>query len=257
LGREVAIKVVPAEISSDVGRLARFEQEARSASALNHPNIVTVHDVGRSGETSYIAMELVEGKTLRELLATGPLPVRRAVTLAAQVADGLAKAHAAGIVHRDLKPENVMVSSDGFVKILDFGLAKLVSDPSGAYSQAMTVAGARTQSGIVLGTVGYMSPEQASGAGVDIRSDQFSFGSIFYEMLSGRRAFSRATPAETLTAIIREEAEPVGGVNPEVPPPLRWVIERCLAKDPKERYVATAHLAPEGRCLRAHLSAAM
>src|SRR5580765_135330 len=184
LGREVAIKVLPAEISSDAERLARFEREARSASALNHPNIVTVHDVGRSDATSYIAMELVEGKTLRELLAAGPLPVRRAVGIAAQVADGLAKAHAAGIVHRDLKPENLMVSSDGFVKILDFGLVKLVSDPSGALSQALTAAGARTQTGIVLGTVGYMSPEQSGGAGVDIRSDQFSFGSIFYEMLA-------------------------------------------------------------------------
>ena len=257
LGREVAIKVLPAEISSDAGRLARFEQEARSASALNHPNIVTVHDVGRSDATSYIAMELVEGKTLRELLAAGPMPVRRAVGIAAQVADGLAKAHAAGIVHRDLKPENLMVSSDGFVKILDFGLVKLVSDPSGSHSQALTAAGARTQSGIVLGTVGYMSPEQASGAAIDIRSDQFSFGSIFYEMLTGRRAFSRATPAETLAAIIREEAEPVGAVKPDVPSPLRWVIERCLAKDPRERYVATEDLAREVRSIRDHLSDAM
>jgi serine/threonine protein kinase len=254
LAREVAVKVLPESLSADRERVARFEHEARSASALNHPNIVTIFDLGRAGVTFYIAMELVEGKTLRELLAEGPLPMRRALSVAAQVADGLAKAHAAAIVHRDLKPENLMVSSDGFVKILDFGLAKLVPDPSGALSQMLTAAGSQTQSGVVLGTVGYMSPEQASGAAIDIRSDQFSFGAILYEMVTGRRPFSRATPAETLTAIIREEAEPVGAINPEVPAPLRWIIERCLAKDPRERYVATEDLAREIKSVRNHLS---
>ena len=257
LGREVAVKVLPEELASDHGRLARFESEARSASALNHPNIVTVYDVGRSGETSWIAMELVRGKTLRELLAEGEPPLRKALALAGQVADGLAEAHAAGLVHRDLKPENLMVSTGGVVKILDFGLAKLVPASGEAQSRMMTAAGEETGSGVVLGTVGYMSPEQASGRPVDFRSDQFSFGSIFYEMLTGRRAFSRATPAETLTAIIREEAEPVGAVKPDVPSPLRWVIERCLAKDPRERYVATEDLAREVRSIRDHLSDAM
>ena len=274
LGREVAVKVLPSEISSDGERLARFEQEARSASALNHPNIVTVYDVGRSEETSYIAMELVEGKTLRELAAAGPLPVRTALGIAAQVADGLAKAHAAWIVHRDLKPENLMVSDDGFVKILDFGLASKRPLDAAGREQAAAVGhpmaklsesaipteiapGFLTTPGVVLGTVGYMSPEQASGSAIDIRSDQFSFGSILYEMLAGRRAFSRATAAETLTAIIREETEPVGAINPAVPPPLSWIVERCLAKDPRERYVATEDLAREIRSVRDHLSDAI
>src|SRR6059036_1986922 len=173
LGREVALKVLPDELSQDRDRLSRFEQEARSASALNHPNIVTVHDIGRSDSISYIAMELVEGKTLRELSAGDPLPVRRVLALAVQIADGLAKAHAAGIVHRDLKPENVMVSRDGFVKVLDFGLAKLAAgdEDSGPAAAAPSI----THTDAVLGTVGYMSPEQARGDPVDFRSDQFSF----------------------------------------------------------------------------------
>src|SRR5687768_1887432 len=168
LGREVALKVLPAELSADVDRLARFEQEARSASALNHPNIVTIHEIGRHDETSYISMELVDGKTVRELMAAGPVPIRKLLGIAAQVADGLAKAHAAGIVHRDLKPENVMVSRDGFVKVLDFGLAKLVEPESGSELSAMpTLARAQTHPGVVMGTVAYMSPEQASGEPVD------------------------------------------------------------------------------------------
>src|SRR5262245_36226469 len=162
LGREVAVKVLPASYSENADRLRRFEQEARAASALNHPNIVAIHDVGRAEAASFLAMELVEGKTVRELVASGPLSFKRALAIAAQAADGLSKAHAAWIVHRDLKPENVMVSSDGFVKILDFGLAKLAEDGSGGASEALTVAGAKTSSGVVLGTVGYMSPEQAS-----------------------------------------------------------------------------------------------
>ncbi|MBC8645772.1 MAG: serine/threonine protein kinase, partial [Thermoanaerobaculia bacterium] len=189
LGRLVAIKVLPKEFSLDEERLGRFEQEARAASALNHPNIVVVHDIGESAAGPYIAMELVEGSTLRELLASGPLPVKRVLTIAAQAADGLAKAHGAGIVHRDLKPENLMISRDGFVKILDFGLAKLAAPNLEGSSQMLTAPGGtpRTSAGMVLGTVGYMSPEQASGKPVDHRSDQFSFGSILYEMLSGKR----------------------------------------------------------------------
>ncbi|MFN2386800.1 MAG: serine/threonine-protein kinase, partial [Thermoanaerobaculia bacterium] len=181
LGREVAIKVLPGELSSDKERLRRFEQEARSASALNHPNIVTIHDIGQVDSAPYIAMELVEGKTVRELIAAGPLPVRTLLSISAQVAEGLAKAHTAGIVHRDLKPENLMVSADGFVKILDFGLAKL-AETSDALSRSPTMSPPGTHPGTVLGTVGYMSPEQAAGQGLDFRSDQFSFGSILYEM---------------------------------------------------------------------------
>ena len=234
LAREVAIKVLPADVASDRERLARFEQEARSASALNHPNIVVVYDIGRADSTSYIAMELVEGKTVRELGAAGPLSFKRALSIAAQAADGLAKAHAAGIVHRDLKPENIMVSSDGFVKILDFGLAKLV-EPKSDQSKALTMAGSQTGSGIVVGTVGYMSPEQASGAPLDFRSDQFSLGAILYEIVTGRRAFARATAVDTLSAILHEEPEPVASLRVETPLPLRWMIERCLAKEPDER----------------------
>src|SRR5207249_195684 len=186
LARSVALKVLPGEISADAGRLERFEKEARAASSLNHPSIVTIYDIGLAGSVSYIAMELVEGRTLRELLASGPIPLRRLLLISAQIADGLAKAHSAGIVHRDLKPENVMVTRDGFVKVLDFGLAKLV--PAGFESYDATdlkTVTRGTEPGTVLGTVGYMSPEQASGHPVDFRSDQFSLGAILYEMAAG------------------------------------------------------------------------
>ena len=186
LGRDVAIKVLPAAMAGHPERRQRFEQEARAASALNHPNILTVYDVGEADGTTYIAMELVEGRTLRELLASGePLPTKRLLDVAVQTADGLAKAHSAGIVHRDLKPENVMVSKDGYVKILDFGLAKLTETVSQDGSALPTAIGA-TAPGTVMGTAGYMSPEQASGRAVDSRSDQFSLGVVLYEMLTGR-----------------------------------------------------------------------
>src|SRR5207245_6217646 len=175
LDRSVAIKILPAAFSADSDRLHRFEQEARSASALNHPNIVTIYELGQDGSTHYIAMELVEGKTLRELLVSGLLPIRKAIEIAVQVAEGLAKAHEAGIAHRDLKPENLMVSHDGFVKILDFGLAKLMST-SEELSDMCTPSTSATRPGLLLGTLGYMSPEQASSDRLDFRSDQFSFG---------------------------------------------------------------------------------
>jgi eukaryotic-like serine/threonine-protein kinase len=253
LGREVAIKVLPDELSSDRDRLARFEQEARSASALNHPSIVTIYEIGRAGETAYISMELVSGRTLRELLADGALPVRRLLPLAGQMADGLARAHEAGIVHRDLKPENAIVTRDGHVKILDFGLAKLVPHAGSDASQVPTAI-EPTRPGIVLGTVGYMSPEQASGRPLDFRSDQFSFGTILYEMATGRRAFSRETAAETLAAVIRDEPEPLRSLAPQVPIALRWVIERCLAKDPNERYASTRDLARDVAHIKEHIT---
>jgi len=254
LGREVAVKVLPEALASDQGRLARFESEARSASALNHPNIVTVYDVGRSDEVSWIAMELVRGKTLRELLAEGESPLRKTLSLAAQIADGLATAHAAGIVHRDLKPENLMVSTAGFVKILDFGLAKLVPESDKTGSGIMTAPAEKTGTGIVLGTAAYMSPEQASGRTVDFRSDQFSFGSILYEMVTGRHAFSRPTVAETLAAIIREEPKAVTAAELRGMLPLGWLLHRCLAKEPEERYSSTRDLARDLASLRDHVS---
>jgi len=255
LSRNVALKVLPAEISDDTGRLDRFEKEARAASSLNHPNIVTIYDIGSKGDVAYIAMELVEGRTLRELLASGPIAMRRFLSLAAQIGDGLAKAHAAGIVHRDLKPENLMVTKDGFVKILDFGLAKLVPtgfEESGGSALATVTRG--TEPGTVLGTVGYMSPEQASGHPVDFRSDQFALGAILYEMAAGKKAFDRATAIQTLSAIIQEEPEPVAAAAPKTPASLVWIIERCLAKDPEERYGSTKDLARDLAALRDHAS---
>jgi Tol biopolymer transport system component len=254
LRRDVAVKVLSEALSADAGRRKRFEQEARSASALNHPNIVTIYDIGSSDSTVYIAMELVEGRTLRELLLEGTFPTRRLLEVASQVAEGLAKAHAAGIVHRDLKPENVMVTKDGVVKILDFGLAKLYRETSESGDSATAVQ--ETQPGTVLGTVGYMSPEQASGKPLDFRTDQFSLGSILYEMATGKRAFQRNTSAETLTAIIREEPEPLGRLAAAAPAPFRWAVERCLAKDPEERYASTRDLASDLRKMREHLSEA-
>ncbi|MGH9366006.1 MAG: protein kinase domain-containing protein [Thermoanaerobaculia bacterium] len=256
LSREVAVKVLPGELSADRERLRRFEKEARSASSLNHPNIVTIYDLGQTDGVSWIAMERVEGKTLRELLSSGALPVKRVLSIGAQVADGLSKAHEAGIVHRDLKPENVMVTKDGLVKILDFGLAKLgtVGSGSGEVSQLPTETG--TSPGVVLGTVGYMSPEQASGHGVDFRSDQFALGSMLYEMATGRRAFAKETAVDTLSAILNEEPEPMAAVNPQTPAPLRWLVERCLAKEPQERYASTEDLARDLATVRDHLSEA-
>jgi serine/threonine protein kinase len=255
LERSVALKVLPDSLTAEKERLSRFEKEARSASALNHPNIVTIYEVGTSDGTSYIAMELVEGKTLRELLHTGALSLRRLLLVAAQMADGLAKAHEAGIVHRDLKPENVMVTKDGLVKILDFGLAKLTQsgeDVAGE-SELPTMTKA-TEPGTILGTVGYMSPEQASGRELDARSDQFSFGSILYELATGKRAFELGTKVQTLAAIIADEPEAIGRVNPKLPPNFCWIVERCLAKEPEGRYAATRDLASDLATLRDHSS---
>jgi Tol biopolymer transport system component len=256
LGREVALKVLPESLASDKGRLSRFEQEARAASALNHPNIVTIYEIGRDGETTFVAMELIDGKTLRESSASGSMPVRKALAVAAQISEGLSKAHSAGIVHRDLKPENVMVSKDGFVKVLDFGLAKLADPESSQVSAMPTAASPQTTAGTVLGTVAYMSPEQASGEPVDYRSDQFSLGSMLYEMTTGKKAFQRKTAAETMSAIIREDPEPAGTVRPDLPLPVRWVLERCLAKDREERYASTKDLARDLAGLRDHVSEA-
>jgi TolB-like protein/Tfp pilus assembly protein PilF/predicted Ser/Thr protein kinase len=244
LRRTVAVKVLPSEVSSDAERRSRFEREARAASALNHPNITTVYDIGEDEGIHYIVMELVEGRTLRELLDGGPLPTGTLLPLATQIAEGLSKAHAAGIVHRDLKPENLMVTEDGLVKILDFGLAKLAPQGSDVDSEMATETRA-TRQGVFLGTVPYMSPEQAASQGLDHRSDQFSFGSILYEMATGKRAFKRDTMPQTLAAIIEDEPERIRQHNDAVPDELAAIIQRCLAKDPAGRYESTGDLAME------------
>jgi Tol biopolymer transport system component len=240
LGRDVALKFLPPHLSADPDRLRRFEQEARAASALNHPAIVAVYELGRTEAQPYISMELVDGQTLRQLLGRGPLAPRRLLPIAAQIASALAKAHAAGIVHRDLKPENLMVSSDDHAKVLDFGVAKLTGDLAGDRSEATTLDRG-TQPGALVGTVEYMSPEQASGRAADFRSDQFSFGLVLYELLTGRRPFQRATTVETLSAVIRDDLPPLE-LSPALVP-LGWIVERCLAKAPEDRYASTQDLA--------------
>jgi len=244
LGREVALKVLPRELLTNREGLVRFAQEARAASSLNHPNIVTLFEIGQFDSSPFLAMELIDGQTLRRVVEKGVLPIRRALDLATQLAEGLAKAHEAGIVHRDLKPDNVMVTRDGFVKILDFGIAKLQGPVAGAGDLGLT------QAGFILGTPDYMSPEQAAGRAVDFRSDQFALGVILYEMLSGRRAFHRETTVQTLSAIIQDEPEPLERSNPKIPAPMRWVVERCLAKEPDDRYGSTRDLARDLRQIR-------
>lgn len=249
LERTVAIKLLPADVSANSDRLRRFEQEARSASALNHPNIVTIYELGKDGSAHYIAMELVEGQTLRQLLEAGLLPTRKAIEIAVQIAEGLTKAHEAGITHRDLKPENIMISHDSFVKILDFGLAQQASSSQEA-TDTTTTSTSLTASGHLVGTVGYMSPEQVNGQPLDFRSDQFSFGLVLYEMLAGKRPFHKSSLADTLVAILREQAEPVAAQNRNAPAPLCWAIERCLAKEREKRYASTRELARELAAIR-------
>ncbi len=240
LARDVAIKVLPAALALHPDRLSRFEQEARAASALNHPHIVALYDVGRERGLAYIVTELLEGQTLAERIAQGPVPVRKALDYVVQVARGLAAAHERGIVHRDVKPANLFVTADGQVKILDFGLAKPVDPASGA-----TVGGAlpQTTPGLAMGTVGYMSPEQVRGDEANFRSDQFSLGCVLYELLAGEAPFQRPTGAQTMAAVIEDEPDSIRQRNPRVPEPVAWVVERCLAKDPAERYAATRDLA--------------
>jgi predicted ATPase len=254
LGRDLAIKVLSRKASPEKQGLERFEREARSASALNHPNIVTIFELGQVDSVYYIAMELVEGELLRSILTAGPLSLNRAIPIAAQIAEGLAKAHEAGVVHRDLKPENVMISCDGFVKILDFGLAKLAGPGFDGNRETTTLRGTPTTAGTILGTVEYMSPEQARGVPVDFRSDQFSLGSVLYEMVTGRSCFRRRSAMETIAAILRDDPEPVASLNSQVPAPLCWAIERCLAKDPNGRYASTRDLARDLATIRERLS---
>ena len=254
LGRAVALKVLSKAVAGDSDYLRRFQEEARLASSLNHPNIVTIYGVGEAGYVAYIAMELVQGRTLRKLLAEGALSVRKVLDLAVQMADALAAAHACGITHRDLKPDNIMVTPEERVKVLDFGLAKRHSGTiAGEHSpEDIETQTCLTAAGVILGTVGYMSPEQVAGRVLKPPSDQFSFGAILYEMLSGRRAFQRETAVETLSAIIREPPPPLQTLNPAVTASLQQIVERCLAKNPADRYPVTRDLAAQLHDIRDH-----
>ncbi len=243
LKREVAIKVLPASFSQAADRLRRFEQEAQTAGGLNHPNITAVYDLGTHEGAPYIVTELLEGETLRSRLAGGALPVRKAIDYALQIAHGLAAAHEKGIVHRDLKPENLFLTRDGRLKILDFGLAKLtLVDEKGAQTEAPTVTGG-TEPGMVLGTLGYMSPEQVKGKPADARSDIFSFGAILYEMLSGSRAFQHDSAAETMSAILREEPPDLSATSKGIQPGLERIVRHCLEKNSEERFHSAHDLA--------------
>jgi Tol biopolymer transport system component len=234
LDRNVAIKILPPSVAGDAAALGRFEREAKAVAALSHPNILAIHDFGRDGATVFAVMELLEGQTLRERLDAGPVPVRKTIEIALQIARGLAAAHAKGLIHRDLKPANVFLASNGHVKILDFGLAKALVVDAGA---SETVAGRPddTSPGMVVGTVGYMSPEQIKGGHVDQRTDIFAFGSILYEMLTNRRAFARPSSAETIAAVLNDD---VAEIPPAlaVPPPLERIVRRCLEKNAEERF---------------------
>ncbi len=244
LGRGVAIKVLPAAFSADPDRLRRFEQEARAASALNHPNILAIYDVGTHGGEPYVVSELLEGETLRERLGGLALSARKAVDYGIQTAEGLAAAHEKGIVHRDLKPENLFVTKDGRVKILDFGLVKLTRPevPSGPLTEVPT-ATAGTEPGLVMGTVGYMSPEQVRGQAVDHRSDIFAFGAILYETLAGRRAFRGDSAVETMNAILKEDPLELSETSRSVPPALERIVRRCLEKRAEERFQSARDIA--------------
>ncbi len=241
LGRDVAIKVLPAMLSADADRLRRFEQEARAAAALNHPNILAVFQMGTFEGAPYLVSELLEGETLREQLRRRRIPVRKAVDYGVQIARGLSAAHEKGVVHRDLKPENLFVTKDVRVKILDFGLAKL-SQPQGS-EHSMPTIGGETEPGAVMGTVGYMSPEQVRGQTADHRADIFAFGAILYEMLAGKRAFQKPTAADTQSAILNEDPPSISQVTTSIPPALQRVLHRCLEKNPEQRFQSASDLA--------------
>ena len=241
LDREVAIKVLPASLTSDPDRLRRFEQEARAAASLNHPNILAVYQMATHDGLSYMVSELLEGETLRERMRRGPIPLRKAIDYEVQIAHGLAAAHDKGIVHRDLKPENLFITKDGRVKILDFGLAKLT--PPKDESGQMNTLTQGTDPGMVVGTAGYMSPEQVRGKTADHRSDIFAFGTILYETVTGKQTFRKPTSAETMSAILNEEPEAISQLTPSVPPGLERVVRRCLEKAPEQRFQSASDLA--------------
>jgi eukaryotic-like serine/threonine-protein kinase len=245
LGRDIALKILPESFATDPDRLRRFEQEARAVAALNHPNILAIYDIGQQSSSPFLVSELLEGATLRLELESGPLSPRKASDYAIQIAQGLAAAHEKNIVHRDLKPENLFLTKEGRLKILDFGLAKLAAKNDAANPEAayQTLTSAPTEAGVVMGTAGYMAPEQVRGAAIDSRTDIFAFGAVLYEMVSGHRAFKRDTAAETMTAILKEDPPELSDLNHPVSPGLERIIRRCLEKNPEQRFQSAKDLA--------------
>jgi len=245
LGRDVALKILPVAFARDEDRLRRFEQEARAVAALNHPNILAIHDVGQHDGTPYLVSEVLEGESLRAILDRGALPQRKAIDYGVQIAQGLAAAHEKGIVHRDLKPENLFITKDGRIKILDFGLAKLATKKSeaGAGASNLTLTHAQTDAGVVMGTASYMAPEQVRGDAVDPRTDIFAFGAVLFEMFSGQRAFRRETPAETMTAMLKDDPAELTNSERPISPALDRIMRRCLEKSPEQRFQSARDLA--------------
>jgi eukaryotic-like serine/threonine-protein kinase len=243
LGRDVAVKVLPSTFSADADRLRRFEQEACAAGALNHPNILIVHDIGTHDGSPYVVSEFLEGETLRKRMSGAALAPRSAIDYALQIAHGLAAGHGKGIVHRDLKPDNIFITKDGRVKILDFGLAKLTHADAGQPQTEIPTRRVDTGPGVVMGTVGYMSPEQVRGQAVDHRSDIFSFGAILYEMLSGRRAFHGESAADTMSAVLKEDPPDLSDTNQNISPALERLVNHCLEKNPEARFHSARDLA--------------
>lgn len=253
LDRKVALKILPAEVASNQDRMRRFVQEARAASALNHPNILTIHEIGAEAGTHFIATEYIDGETLRQVMKTARLTINESLEIAVQVASALATAHEAGIVHRDIKPENIMIRCDHLAKVLDFGLAKLSSDTQAVGPEAETRVQVKTMAGMILGTVNYMSPEQARGADTDTRSDIFSLGVVLYEMLTGRAPFAGETTADIISLLLQKEPQPLSTLTPDLPPELQHIISKTLRKDRDERYQTAKDLLIDLRRLRQKL----
>ncbi len=243
LGRDVALKILPESFARETDRLHRFEQEARAVAALNHPNILAIFDTGQNNGSPFLVSELLEGETLRGVLDRGAVQQRKTIDYGVQIAQGLAAAHEKGIVHRDLKPEHIFVTRDARIKILDFGLAKLAQKASAAAADdGVTLTSSHTAAGVVMGTASYMAPEQVRGEAADPRTDIFAFGALLYEMLSGNRAFRRDTPAETMTAVLKEDPPELSDPGRPISPALDRIVRRCLEKDPEQRFQSAKDL---------------